>query len=442
MSILIINFIAILSILLSKYLFKKWFNHLFLYTISWDIFLTLYQLKFINYNNISNEAFIIFFIVHMSVIAGALTVFLARKVTPFNSSNVNNTEISSIFFDNDFRIIRMIIILVSFAGLFSAYQNWSYLLEKFGSFTAIMIRAHTIYRLRIAGELNGGTPYLSILPYIGVIFSGIYTAIKNKITLYTFLPIFTIIVSDIASIGRGGIFVGFIMLVTSFILYQNFLSKVKIQGARKNKKALIFGGLIVIILVFGSLNLIIELRGRFEEFKGKTRSISQFDDVPFLSASEYFYFSSNVGVFSKYFESQDEKTMFGENSFLPIYNFLSKFNFTDHPSFYPRGYRIPAWSNSATYLRDLHADFGDIGMILIPYFLSLFTTYFWFRFFSDGDFKSFVCLVYLFVTIALSVFNMQTRSAFFLLSFFITVILIILIEKFHNKTINYTSVYN
>lgn len=346
---------------------------------------------------------------------------------------VNKMQLRSILFEDNFKILKIIIIFVSLVGLYSAYQNWSYLLNKFGSFTSIMLRAHTIYRMRIAGELDGGTPYLSILPYAGVVLSGIYTAAKSKISIYSVLPLISIVISDIASVGRGGIFVGFIMLGTSFLLFRNIMSNVQNQFFTKKKKALVIGGLVLVVLVLSSLSLVSELRGRFEAFKGKTRAISQFDNIPFFSASEYFYFSSNVGVFSKYFEKQDENTMFGENTFLPIHNVLSKFGFIEHPRFYPKGYNIPNWSNAATYLRDLHADFGIVGMLFLPYLLSLMTTFFWFRFYKSGDLVSFICLTYLFVIMSFSAFNMQTRSAFFLISFLILIIFIKAVENFSKK---------
>jgi oligosaccharide repeat unit polymerase len=397
------------------------------------MFLILYELKYIRYINISGEAFFIFFITYIGIITGALTVLFARNVFFEENNSANKIQIRSILFEDNFKILRIIIIFVSLIGLYSAYQNWSYLLNKFGSFTAIMLRAHTIYRMRIAGELDGGTPYLSILPYAGVILSGIYTATKSKISIYSILPLISIVISDIASVGRGGIFVGFIMLGTSFLLFRNILPNVQNQFFTQNKKALVLGGIVLVALVLGSLSLVSELRGRFEAFKGKTRAFSKFDDIPFVSASEYFYFSSNVGVFSKYFEKQDENTMIGENTFLPIHNLLSKFGLIEHPQFYPKGYNIPNWSNAATYLRDLHADFGIVGMLFFPYLLSLLTTFFWFRFYRRGDLISFICLTYLFVIISFSAFNMQTRSAFFLISFLVLIIFIKSIEIFSKK---------
>ncbi|GAB6283118.1 MAG: hypothetical protein STSR0008_18740 [Ignavibacterium sp.] len=428
MLILIILVICFISVIIGKKIFNAWFNHVVLYSLIWSLFLILYDLKLIRYDSISTESFFIYFVVQVGILSGALTIYFANDYK--NRIKLQPSFYNSVFFIKDFKLTRILIIITTVIGLISAYQNWTFLLHKFGSIESIMIRAHTIYRLRIAGELDGATPYLSIFPYVGIIFSGIYTAAKSKITLYSILPLISIIISDAASVGRGGIFVGFIMLGTSFLFFRSNRVLKKYYFSKQSKKPLIIGGSILFILVLTSLSLVSEFRGRVEDFKGKRRIFNKYDNVPFFSVNEYFYFSSNVGVFSKYFKEQKENPMIGENSFLPIYNFVSKLGFIDKPNFYPRGYNIPNWSNSATYLRDLHADFGITGMFLIPFLMSLFATSFWFKWIYNGGFLNFIILIYLFVLLTLSIFNMQTRSSFFLLSFILILILNFFSERF------------
>jgi oligosaccharide repeat unit polymerase len=430
MAILTILIISSISILVSKSVFKKWFNHLLIYTISWTLFLILYELRLVRYIEISTEAFYIYFITQIGLISGVLTVFFARNVFEKTTENLQNKKIESILFENNFKLLKNIIIITSFVGLFSAYQHWKLLLDKFGSVTEILIRANLIYRMRVAGELEGGIPYLSILPYVGIILSGIYTANKNKISIYTFLPLLVIIIKDAASVGRGGIFVGFFMLIISFFLYKHWIANNRLFQEYRNNRAIIFGSIFLFLIVVISLTLVIEFRGKYDAIKGKTMIFKKYEDIPFFNASTYFYFSSNVGVFSKYFEMQNEHPMIGENTFLPIYNMISKFGVIQHPDFYPQGYSIPQWTNSATYLKEIHADFGNIGLFSIPYFLSLLSTFFWFRFYNKGDLISFVCLTYLVVINSFAIFNMITRAAFFLLSFFTLIILIYLFENF------------
>lgn len=428
MHILIILVICLVSIIIGKKVFNSWFNHVIFYSLLWSLFLVLYELELIRYDSISTEAFFIYFVVQLGILSGALTIYFANDYK--SKIKIQPSFDNSVFFINNFKLTRILIICTTIIGLISAYQNWTYLLHKFGSIESIMIRAHTIYRLRIAGELDGATPYLSILPYVGIIFSGIYTAAKSKLTLYSVLPLISIIISDAAAVGRGGIFVSFIMLGTSFLFFRSNRALNKYYFSKQSKKPLIIGISILFLVVITSLSLVSEFRGRFEDFKGKRRIFNKYDNIPFFSANEYFYFSSNVGVFSKYFKEQSENPMIGENSLLPVYNFVAKLGIIDKPNFYPKGYSIPNWSNSATYLKDLHADFGIIGMFLIPFLMSLFATYFWFRWVYNGGFLNFVILTYLFVLLTLSIFNMQTRSSFFFLSFLLILLIHFISERF------------
>ncbi len=433
MSILIVLMISVFTIILSKWIFKKWFNHLLIYTLAWTVFLVLYELKFISYIQVSNEAFFIFFVTQIGVISGALTVYFARDIFLKNQIEINRVRVHSVLFEDDFKVLKAIILITSIIGFYSAYQQWTFLLDKFGSITTIIIRANLIYRMRIAGELEGGIPYLSVLPYAGIVLSGIYTAAKNKISFYTFLPLVAIIIKDTASVGRGGIFVGFSMLFTSFFLFRHAVSKNQIVKMVSSTKTLVLGSVLLITVVITSLTLVIEFRGKYEDFKGKTNVFKKLEGIPLVSASTYFYFSSNVGVFSKYFEKQDENPMIGENTLLPFYNLISKFGIIEHPNFYPRGYNIPNWSNAATYLKEIHADFGNFGLFLIPYLVSLFSTFFWFRFFVNGDLISFTYLTYLYVISAFSVFNMITRAAFFVMSFLFLLLCVSFFERYWNR---------
>ncbi|MFA6980677.1 MAG: O-antigen polymerase [Ignavibacteriaceae bacterium] len=425
--------ISVSTVVLSKWIFKKWFNHLLIHTLAWTVFLVLYELKFIRYIQISNEAFLVFFVTHIGVVSGALTVYFARDIFRKNLLDIGRVRVHSVLFEDDFKVLKVIILITSIIGFYSAYQQWTFLLNKFGSFTTIIIRANLIYRMRVAGELEGGIPYLSVLPYAGIVLSGIYTAAKNKISFYTFLPLVAIIIKDAASVGRGGIFVGFAMLVTSFFLFRHTVSKHQIAKSISSTKKLVLGSILLFTIVVTSLTVVIEFRGKYENFKGKTNVFKKWEGIPLVSASTYFYFSSDVGVFSKYFEKQSENPMIGENTLLPFYNLISKLGLIEHPNFYPRGYNIPNWSNAATYLKDIHADFGNLGLFLIPYLISLISTFFWFRFFINGDLIAFTNLTYLYVINAFSVFSMITRAAFFVMSFLFLLICISFIERYWNR---------
>jgi oligosaccharide repeat unit polymerase len=337
-------------------------------------------------------------------------------------------------FSDDGKALRLLIIICGVIGLISAIQHWMVLIDKFGSISAVLIKANLIYRMRVNGEISGTIPYLFSVAYSGVFLSGMYIAYKNKLDFVSIIPFIAVILKDSASVGRGGIFVGFLEFLIAFFLVRHLLSDKKTVAVGKKKN------LVVTLIVFAALfvvssTLVKSFRGTFENFKGATSALNKTKSGAIISPSIYMYFSSNVGVFSKYFEKGGEDAYFGENTFLPIYNLVSKTGLIKHGDFYPKGYYIPMWTNSATYLRDLHADFGYLGLFLAPYLLGLITTFFWFRFFEKGNALDYVILGHLVLIISFSVFYMATRSAAFLISFLFLLAVIPVVERIAVKNI-------
>lgn len=419
---------------LGKVLFKKWFNHLSIYVYSWMLFLLLYEIKLIKYIPLSENTWVIIGLTFFSYLMGIATVFVARNNFNLENNPFRNVRIfDEKLLDNKGHYLKLIIIFFIVIAFISAVQHWMILIDKFGSVANVLIKANLIYRQRVSGELTGTLPYLHSSGYIAVFLSGIYSAYKNKITLLSILSILTVILKDVASVGRAGIFVSSLIFVISFVLYRNFLLKCDIKEKIKNKNNLIISGIIISVIVISSLTLVKEFRGSVESYSGSSTTLKKLKDVPVVSPSVYLYFSSNVGVLSRYFEAESENMMFGENTFLPIYNLISKFDIVKHPNFYPRGYFIPMWTNSATYLRDLHADFGYVGLILIPYLLGLLATYYWIRFYETGSIYAFIVLTYLYQIISFSIFYMITRSAVWFISFLVLLILVPMARKVLRK---------
>ena len=260
--------------MLSKYLFDKWFNHLSMYTIGWFLFLFLYELKLMQYIPLSTESYLIILITHLGVISGAITLISARSVYNKGKSDYSKVGSSHYIICNNQKALKILILITAVIGFYGAYQHWMGLIQKFGSLTSVIMRANLVYRMRVAGELEGIIPYLSIFPFAGIVLGGIYTAIKSRISILSLLPFFAVILKDIASVGRGGIFVGFLFYVTSFFLFRHSLSKDSKFNSAKNKRALLISTIIILTIVIGSLSVVKNVRGSFEDFKGKTEKYS------------------------------------------------------------------------------------------------------------------------------------------------------------------------
>ncbi|MCB9247183.1 MAG: O-antigen polysaccharide polymerase Wzy [Ignavibacteriales bacterium] len=76
------------------------------------------------------------------------------------------------------------------------------------------------------------------------------------------------------------------------------------------------------------------------------------------------------------------------------------------------------WTNTGTYIRELHADFGTTGVLLVPYLLGLIITWLWFKFHENKSLFTLVFLVYLYIIIGFTFLMMVTRlNQWFLANF-------------------------
>ncbi len=431
MSILITVVIGSGALFFSRIIFKSWFNHLALYTVSWSLVIILYEIKLMRYIDLSSEAWITISYSFFTFFLGVITIFLARdSLGKDNSVLKNRRDIPYLVADNG-KLLKYLILFFSLLGLLNAFQHWYILIREFGDLQTVLIRAGLVYKLRTEGEIKGVIPYVYISSYIAVVLAGIYTAYKNKLTLIAILPFLAIIIKEIASVGRAGILIGFLEFIISFFLFRQLIRTTTEKTLHFLKKKNIIIAITIITILFAfSATVVKSLRGPVESFKGTTTALNRVKGGEVISPSIYLYASAHIGVLSKYLENPDEKVMFGENTFQPVYNLISKFGIIKHPNFFQKGYLIPMWTNTGTYLREIHADFGYVGLFIFPYLLGFVTTLFWFRSFERGKMLDFIILIYLYLIIGLSFLVMITRTSVWFISFFCLLIIVPLTEKY------------
>ncbi len=184
-------------------------------------------------------------------------------------------------------------------------------------------------------------------------------------TIATVLPIFALILKEVANLSRAGILLGFSEFIISFMLFRHLLSKDKAVRKKGKIKVTIGIGIVVLLLVIGA-GFVKTVRQATDTFKGTSGSLAKLEGGAFISPSIYFYAASQVGVLNQFLEADKERWSFGSNTFFTIYSALAKFDLVDKPRIYQQGYFIPNWSNTGTYLREVYSDFGFVGIFLVP----------------------------------------------------------------------------
>lgn len=430
---LIVLIVSFLSILLSKYLFRKWINHLSLYAFSWTVMLVLYQWKLLPYYNLSLETWMVIIVGYLSFLLGIILIFAARNL--FDKDNnifFRQGQNQLNIFADEGKILKYSILIMGVIGFVFAIQHWLVLIKMFGSIPAVLINANIAYRLRVKGEIKGVIPYFYIFSYASVFLAGIYTAYKGKLSLITILPFFGVIVEELANVARSGILLAAIEFFAAYILTRNIMagnSKKVLHG----KFNIILSLVVLISLIILSASLVKTIRGTYESFSGESKQLKSLKTTAIISPSIYMYLSSDVGVLNKYLQYNNENAMFGENTFLVFYSILSKFGAVERPSDYQTGYFIPFWSNNGTYLRELQADFGFAGIIFGPFLIGLLTTYFWFRFYETKEVISLVFLNFFYLIVGFSFLLMVSRFSIVIINLFILLLSVPVIEILASK---------
>ncbi len=427
----IVPTIAILFFLLGKYIFNRWFNHISLFTFIWTGMILLYELRLLPYKEIVPATWLFIIVTFLSFILGTITYVTVKRLSPFEPKKTDSIkqEFRKIFAD-DAKVVKYSLFLFSFISIAGAVQHWMVLIDMFGSIPKVFLNALTIYRMNTeAGGIKGQVPFVSNFGYVAVFWGAVYTAYKGKFTFLSILPFIGIILKETSTIGRAGILLGLFEFIFVFLLFRHCLTnndKKEFKFSKPN--ATISISFLLALLIFAASVVKIS-RVSFEQYQGASKTLRELEGNIFLSPSVYLYLSAHLGVLNEFVKRQDEKNLFAQNSLLPLYNFLDRLNIVERPNQYQKGYFIPMWVNTGTFIRELFADFNVFGILLFPYLLGLLMTFLWFKLVREGSLYILIILSYLYIIIGFSFLVMITRTSYWSISLTLNLISVIIISQ-------------
>lgn len=426
MIILIAFFIALASILLGKHLFGRIFNHISLYLLAWTPIIILFQLKLIRYQDITTEVWMLILLAYLSFLLGTLTVYFGKKLN--FSGNVDSSII--IWSNDNSKNIRNLILIFGIIGLLVIIQNWVVLLNKFGSVKSVLLNASLVYRMRIERTIEGQIPYFFTFSYVSLFFAAVYSAIKNKISLYTILPFTGVILKEVSQSARTGILSAFFLFITTFFIYRYFY-----QNKKKyiSSKKVIIGFFVIFLFIFLVATLVKITRVTNERFKGATTELNELERNAFVSPSIYLYLSGHIGTLNKVILAEERSKLFAEKTLTMFYSTISKFDIVKRPKDYDKGYLIPTWINTGTYLREIYMDYGYAGLVIVPFLLGLFCTIYWYKFLSSGSLLHLSILSHLYIIVGFSFVIFVVRLSTWVFTIIILLITTWFLEKNNKK---------
>ncbi|WP_337871672.1 O-antigen polymerase [Ignavibacterium sp.] len=409
MSALLAFFIFLVGSIVGRKIFKTWINHFTIYFFVMGGLTFLFELKLLAYRNLSLTSWFLLISSSIAFLLGVLSVLSARQL---NLSKIEPTRVSVEnipLFQGDGKILKYSAIFFSLVGLFVALHRWYIMINIFGSVPAVFVNAAWVYRINVKGEIKEFIPILPSFVYVGVFLSALYTAYRGKFSFLSFFPILCIILKELTYFGRGEMLFATLEFIFTFSITRYLLRKeeyVKFKFSRANA---VISIILLLAIVLTAASIVRSSRGVKENIRGTSPVLKQLEDSFIFTPSVYFYLSSDLGVLDQYLRKDIERANFGENTFRGVYYLLSKFKLVDEPSFFQKGYFIPYWSNTGTWIREIHADFGFTGVIILPYIIGLLSTWLWFKFLQEKKIYLLVFLVYLYIILAFSFLTMVTR---------------------------------
>ncbi len=410
--------IGSLGIIVGRLCFGKLFNHVSIYSFIWGFTILLYDAHFINYYQMETETWIVLFGSWLLFILGSITVVLAKWSSPTLSApspNVVPMDLESVHNDREHerKILEKmlwVLIIISFAA---AVQTWYVLVHMFGSVANVILRGAFLYSIRVADGIKGTLPYFKFLCLPATLFAGVYTAKIGKIKFVAILPILISIIVDLSSMGRAMMIMAAILFTNGYFLIDRTEEEPLSQRSVFSlKKISMFT--VAILLLFAGSELVRSTRHVNEKLVGAGSSLKKLEGASFITPSIYLYLTGNYAVLNQYLKDDEKERFTGANTFAPFFRLLAKFGFDTEVDTYQKFFRTPTTANTGTYLRELHSDFGLVGIIFGPYIIGILTSLSWFRYKRTNSYVDLVVLSYLQVMVAMSLFYLVTIAGYLL----------------------------
>lgn len=429
MIILLLISFSVCCIILGKFIFGRWYNHVSIYSFIWGTTLSLFEIRLINYYPLEIETWIVIFSGWLAFILGSFTISAIYGLGGEKlHSNLDNHVVTFYFNGRQIKVLRNIVLFFSLLALFEAVYYWLNLIKTFGSITNVLIFGNLVYSMRTAGVIQGGIPYLGALALAGTCFAGIYTALIRRFSLIAIFPILVIVISSVASMGRAAILIALILFLSGYF-FTKYGSGDKLQKNKKFNLRQSLSFVVILVIVLIGMEIVRSHRGTFESLPGATQLLNKLSGSSFITPSIYLYLTVDYGVLNQYLKRDEEKVPLGTHTFAPIWRFLSKFGFDTYVPEYQKSYFTPVGSNTATYLREVHADFGLLGIYLYPYILGLLTSFFWYRSRKGVLLVTIVVLSHLYVIIGMSFVVNATRLGYWMVSFLSSLVVAVFLNS-------------
>ena len=332
---------------MAKRQFKKAFNPVTLYAIVWEVAIMLHESGLIRYYPLTMLCWAMIFIFELVFFLGCV---LGHRTIFLGITNETKT-----IADPDLEkkyLIKWIVITLIISGI-GIVGSLLKAIQLYG--TNLLAQTTNIYANRVYNNEDlEFIPYIGSFIYIEMALAGIYLKKYgfNILLVWGFVLTFF---SALTSGGRAGIVFNAIIFISAYLL-SNTDRKIKhISGKQKILFAIIIVALVLMINIITNQRVAgISLTFATERFIGIFgNNVAVYKIIS--------YIANPIGTLNEYLKVRTFS--FGQNTFLPIYNILARFENINRVNQYQEDFFTPMRCNVGTWIRELIEDFTIPGAI-------------------------------------------------------------------------------
>lgn len=379
---------------IGRTVYKNYFNPVCLYALVWGVALLTHQSGFIVFYELQWYTWALIF----------GTQFLFTTVNLFFMRVTEKQKTDTLYKKTDLRLqkkyIKIYILVTCFLAGIAVVYNYIAFARVYGF--NLLSAINQIYADRVNQAVQIRTiPYLGALTFVSIPLCGIYTK-RFGFSLLLLFPFILEAMKALTTGGRAGLIFIMILFVASYFSATSPARK-KLQW---QKKVLLSVGVCAIAGVVAVMT--------FTRTSGASIPFASplykkvFGDNAFLY-KVFQYIGAPIGTLNEYLKTCEFH--FGQNSFLPVYNFLSNLGLCERIEQYQEFFNTPVPCNVGTWIRELIEDFTIPGALAAILLFSFVCAYFYYKAKQYDSVKSQIIWSVFALFIALSFFDWTLRSA-------------------------------
>lgn len=393
----IYGILSVLFIMFSFFIFKKKINPVSIYSVVWLSIVVLYEMKLIQYEEISFKTWSVIFLFHIVFFLGNFIGVMIVREKVKRKANICIAKKCDL---EKARKIYQVIVVTTIISAVAILPNIISIIKIYGIGNLIE-SISIIYNERVSSTSSATyIGYFGPFIFIALIYMSLYIK-RYGVKKFFVIPIILALFNAISFGGRNNIMLAvFCVIVPAIIDNDKSVNK----EIKSGKYILIFS--IIFLVLFIQIN----------NQRATATTVS-----PYISSSMekiveknhgfykiYSYTTSPLGVLNKYLEEPFYK--FGANTFLPIYKQLVKFGLRIDLLWSLPFYNIPISSNVGTYIMEIIIDFGIIGGVVLIFIIAMIIGYLYMKIKYKDDLCSYLCLTIILFCITMSFFMWYVRS--------------------------------